>query len=79
MALDCKNQKDLEEKALLTSDLEQVKAALAYIKEEYREVVVWYYLDELQVPEIAKMLDKSEGTCRVLIHRALKALKNELK
>ena len=73
------SSQDLEEKALLTSDLEQVKAALANIKEEYREVVVWYYLDELQVPEIAKMLDKSEGTCRVLIHRALKALKNELK
>jgi len=69
---------NLEEKALLRSDLEQVKAALANIKEEYREVIVWYYLDELQVPEIAKMLDKSEGTCRVLIHRALKALKNEL-
>jgi len=72
------SNQDLEEKALLRSDLEQVKAALANIKEEYREVIVWYYLDELQVPEIAKMLGKSEGTCRVLIHRALKALKNEL-
>jgi len=69
---------NLEEKALLNSDLEQVKAALANIREEYREVIVWRYLDELQVPEIAKMLNKSEGNCRVLLHRALKALKNEL-
>jgi len=70
---------DLEEKALLTSDLEQVKAGLAKINEDYREVIIWYYLDELQVPEIAKMLDKTEPTVRVLIHRALKSLKNELK
>ena len=73
------SSQDLEEKALVRSDLEQVKAALANIKEDYREVIIWYYLDELQVPEIAKILNKSEGTCRVLIHRALKALKNELK
>ena len=69
---------DLEEKALLQSDLEQVKAALANIKEEYREVIIWYYLDEFKVPEIAKILNKSEGTVRVLIHRALKALKTKL-
>ena len=70
---------DLERKSFIQSDLEQVKASLANIKEDYREVVIWYYLDELQVPEIAKMLDKSEPAVRVLIHRALRALKNELK
>lgn len=69
---------NLEEKALLQSDLGQIKIALSNIKEEYREVIVWYYLDELSVPEIAKILDKPGGTCRVLIHRALQALKNEL-
>ncbi len=72
------SSQNLEEKAFLQSDLKQVKAALANINEDYREVIIWYYLDELKVPEIAKMLDKSEGTTRVLIHRALKALKSEL-
>lgn len=72
------SRQDLEEKAFVSSDLGQVKLALANIKEEYREVIIWYYLDELKVPEIAKILNKPEGTCRVLIHRALKALKNEL-
>lgn len=69
---------DLEEKAMLGSDLERVKVALADIKEDYREVIIWYYLDELSVPEIAKILDKSEEAVRVQIHRALKALKGEL-
>jgi len=73
------SSQDLEEKAWLQSDLGQVKAALAKINDDYREVIIWYYLDELKVPEIAKILNKPEGTCRVLIHRALKALKDELK
>ena len=72
-------KQDLEEMSFIQSDLEQVKAALADINEDYREVIVWYYLDELKVAEIAKILDKSEPTVRVLIHRALSALKNELK
>ncbi len=69
---------DIEEKSFVLSDLDQVKAALANVKEDYREIIVWYYLDELKVPEIADMLQKSEPAVRVLIHRALQALKNEL-
>jgi len=30
------------------------------------------------MPEIAKIMDKSEGTVRVLLHRALKSLKDEV-
>jgi len=72
-------KQDLEEMSFIQSDMEQVKAALVNINDDYREVIVWYYLDELKVPEIAKILDKSEPTVRVLIHRALQALKAELK
>jgi len=71
-------QQDLEEMSFIQSDLERVKAALAKINDDYREVIVWYYLDELKVPEIAQILNKSEPTVRVLIHRALQALKAEL-
>ena len=69
---------DLEEKALLTSDVNRVKAVLADLREEYREVIVWYYLDELGVPEIAKMLGKSEEAVRVQVHRALNVLKERV-
>lgn len=68
----------LEERAILKSDIDRIKAVLANIKEEYREVIVWYYLDELSVPEIAKIVGKSEEAVRVMIHRALKALKNQI-
>jgi RNA polymerase sigma-70 factor, ECF subfamily len=68
----------IEEKAIIGSDLERIKAALANINEDYREVIIWYYLEELKVPEIAKMLQKPEANVRVLIHRALQSLKGEL-
>jgi len=69
---------NLEEKAKFHSDLEEVKNALTNLKENYQEVIIWRYLDDLSVPEIAKILDKSEEAIRVTLHRALKALKNEL-
>ena len=68
----------LEEKAIIGSDIDRIKGVLAKINEDYREMIVWYYLDELSVPEIAQITEKSEEAVRVTIHRALNALKNEL-
>lgn len=58
---------------------QDLKKALARIKDEYREVVVLHHLEELSVREIAHILGKSEGSVRVLAHRALKELKRALK
>jgi len=69
---------DLEGNALLESDLNEIKAVLVNLKEEYQEVVIWHYIEDLTIPEIAKMLNKKEGTVRVLLHRALKSLKKEV-
>jgi len=69
---------NLEEKTAVNSDLAMVKGALQNLKEEYQKVVIWHYLDDLSISEIAKILDKPEGTIRVTLHRALKKLKNEL-
>ena len=66
---------NLEEKANLSSDFEEVRAVLVSLKEEYQDVIIWHYLDELSIPEIARILDKSEGATRVMLHRALKALR----
>lgn len=69
----------LEEKAIIGSDIDRIKVILAKINDDYREMIVWYYLDELSVPEIAQITEKSEEAVRVTIHRALNALKSELK
>ncbi len=67
-----------EERIALDSDLEQVKAAMVKLNDDYQNVIVLRYLEDMPVPEIAKMLDKSEDAVRVTLHRALKALKNEM-
>ena len=69
---------NLEEKAALNSEMERVRLALVNIKEDYQDVIIWSYLDQLSGAEIAQILDKSEGAVRVMLHRALKALQNEL-
>ena len=55
-----------------------VKQSLQNLKGEYQEVIIWRYVDDLSISEIAKILDKPKGTVRVTLHRALKALKNEI-
>lgn len=57
---------------------DQIHKALVQIKEEYQDVLIWYYIDELSVSEIAKTLHKSQGAIRVLIHRGLASLKKHL-
>ena len=70
---------DLEERAKLNSDLGIVKQSLQNLKGEYQEVIIWRYVDDLSISEIAKVLDKPKGTIRVTLHRALKALKDEVR
>jgi len=70
---------NLEEKEMLRSDINVVKGALTNLKEDYQNVIIWHYLDDLPIQEISNMLDRTEEATRVLLHRALEALKNEIK
>lgn len=59
-------------------ELEPIKQVLSQIKDDYAEVVIWYYLDELTISEIAKILDKSEGATRTMLSRALEIIRKTL-
>jgi RNA polymerase sigma-70 factor (ECF subfamily) len=67
------------EQVSLALEMEVVKKALIQLQPEYREVIIWRYLDELEIKEIAQILDKREGTVRTLLSRALAVLKEVLK
>ncbi len=67
-----------DEKAMLESQMQEVKDALQNINEDYQNVIIWYYLDELTTAEIADLLEKPESSVRVLIHRAVASLRKEL-
>jgi RNA polymerase sigma-70 factor (ECF subfamily) len=56
-------------------ELKEARMALAQIHPSYQDIIVWHYIDELSITEISEILDKNEGTVRVLIHRAVKSLK----
>jgi len=71
-------KQDLVEKIELASDLEEVKKSLQKIRDEYREVIVLRFIEEMSVKETADVLGKSEGAVRVLLHRAVAALKEEV-
>jgi RNA polymerase sigma-70 factor (ECF subfamily) len=69
------SQDDLRQKMALESDLVHIRKALTQIKEEYQEIIIWHYLDDFSIKEIAQILEKPEVTIRVQLHRALKALR----
>ena len=48
---------------------------LSELKEEYREVIILKYVNELSTGEMAEILDKSKGNIRVLSFRAMEALR----
>ncbi len=59
--------------------LEAVKSGLSSLKEDYQNVVIWRYVDGLSIGEISKILGKSNGATRVLLHRAMEQLKQEVR
>jgi len=71
-------RENLEERAVLSSDLNMVKTALVELKGDYQDVIIWHYLNDLPISEVSKLLDRSEEATRVLLHRALKSLRAEI-
>lgn len=69
---------NLEENAKLGSDMKIIQQALSSLKDDYQNVIIWRYLDELPVGEVANLLGKSQEATRTTLHRALKALRNRL-
>jgi RNA polymerase sigma-70 factor (ECF subfamily) len=59
-------------------DLKTIQKALTKIRPLYSEVIIFYYFDNLPLKEIALILNKKENNIRVLLHRAMKALKEEV-
>jgi RNA polymerase sigma-70 factor (ECF subfamily) len=59
----------------IKSDMRFIEKKLLELKDECREVIILKYIEELSIGEIAKILGKSRGAVRVLLHRSMKALK----
>jgi len=71
-------RKSMLETVVVNAELAKVKLALTDLSDDYQNVVIWHYLDDLSIREVAKLLDRSEEATRVLLHRALSSLKERL-
>ena len=66
---------DQAEKLDQDTDLKRIISQLPFLKEEYREIIIMRFINDLSLEEIADVTKKSRGNVRVLLHRALTALK----
>ncbi|OGF20870.1 hypothetical protein A2316_00585 [Candidatus Falkowbacteria bacterium RIFOXYB2_FULL_38_15] len=73
------SKKNPLEEMQLNSDIEEVKKALRNLKEEYREAILLKFVEEMSIGEIANILGKKRGAVRVLLHRAVQALKEAVR
>jgi RNA polymerase sigma-70 factor, ECF subfamily len=71
-------KQNLEKQTEILSDMELVKTGLKELKDEYREMILMRFIDELSFAEIAEVTGKTAGSVRVQSFRALQALKELL-
>jgi RNA polymerase sigma factor (sigma-70 family) len=69
------SSESLEELISAVSDLDLIRLSLEDIYEDYRELIVMRYMDELEIIEISRALSKTPNNVRVSLHRAMGALK----
>ena len=65
-----------QDRAILSADIGIIKMAIQKLKKEHQDIIIWHYLEDMPIVSIAKLMDKPEGTVRVMLHRGLKDLKN---
>lgn len=58
-----------------TLDGERVMLLIQKLAKEYREVIFMKYVNNLEIDEIAAILEEKENTIAVRVHRGLKKLK----
>lgn len=56
--------------------IETIMKSMDKLKEQEKEVIVLRYIQELEIEEIAKIINKNHIATKVMIHRAIKNLKD---
>lgn len=72
---DTKTENDPKNTVEQNISKDNLKSALNKLKANYREIITLYYINDLDNREVAQILKKTEGSLRVLKHRALQELK----
>lgn len=73
------HRQDLLSKIVLKQEIEELMESLKRLKDEYRDVLILRYVEDFSIKEISEVMEKPDGTVRVLLHRAIKSLKKEMR
>jgi RNA polymerase sigma-70 factor (ECF subfamily) len=58
--------------------VDEILALLRTLKQEYQDVLIMRFVDDLSPKEIAQVMNKSEGAVKLIQHRALHQLRTKL-
>lgn len=70
---------DMRTEAVVQSDFAAIQSALDGLYEDYRELIVMRFMDQMTISEIAATLQKTPNSVRVGLHRAIGALKRTVR
>jgi len=70
-----KDKRDIKGETDVRLDVANIEKHLSKLKDVYREVVILKYIEEFSTVEMSEIMGKTKGNIRILVHRALKALK----
>ena len=62
-----------------TAEEELVREAIMRLREEQRQVIILRFIEDLDYREVAEIIGKSVAAIRVIQHRALNALRKQMK
>ena len=65
-----------QDMAILSADINVVKKSIQKLKKEYQDIIIWHYLDDMPIDNIAQLINKPAGTVRVILHRGLNELRD---
>lgn len=71
-------QQQLFHQAERSLELAEIAGIVRQLKDEYKDVVLLRYVEQLSVREIAQIIGKSPGAVRVILFRALKLIRHQL-
>jgi RNA polymerase sigma-70 factor (ECF subfamily) len=69
---------DPEQLSLQAEQRALARSLVARLPEQHREVMELRYWGELSIRDVAQIVGKREGTVKVMIHRILKSMKDQL-
>lgn len=72
-------QQDYISRMINRDEVKSMMEALRELKDEYQEIIILRFVEELELEEIAVITGKSNGSVRVLSHRAIKALEKVMR